>query len=263
MSLTDHLGPEDPIRKFLDALLPNYDKLKEQWRELGPIKFLPEYEVSWSLVGMALDYRIRLFFDAYDATTIVAAGGWWPDQKLRGTFEMLAKDLRTLCGTHSPVGRILPSPHEESLLRYCYVLALYETNARTSLRDSPLRTLKKGAGSRAQLNRVPEDDLADLKVLTDAAYEAFRPLLGSPYHLNPTFADSSLVDGADADLIVGNNLIEIKAERDRFQSKRIRQVVIYALLAYSDGSCTPVPMEVVHRFRRSCTPRKVVTLALA
>ena len=33
--------------------------------------------------------------------------------------------------------------------------------------------------------------------------------------------------------------------------------------AFSDGCCTPVPIEVVHRFRRSCTPRKVVTLALA
>jgi hypothetical protein len=33
--------------------------------------------------------------------------------------------------------------------------------------------------------------------------------------------------------------------------------------AFSDGCCTPVPIEVVQRFRRSCTPRKVVTLALA
>ena len=233
MSLTNHLGKkDDPIRLFLDAWLPNYSGLKEQWRKLEPIKIDPEYGRWGNLVGMALDYRIRFFFAEYDATSTVAARDRHINHELGVPFAALSRDLRLFCDLNSPKGRILAPPLEETLLRYSYVLAMYETNVRmgTFWYDSPLRTLRKGAGTRAQLNRVGEYDLADLKELTEAAYEAFRPMFGLPVHLNPKFKDSLLVDGADADLIVGRNLIEIKSDRDRFRSARIRQVLAYALL---------------------------------
>jgi hypothetical protein len=50
---------------------------------------------------------------------------------------------------------------------------------------------------------------------------------------------------------------------DEFTRECLTIDVGRSITAFSDGCCTPIPIEVVHRFRRSCTPRKVVTLALA
>jgi len=207
--------------------LSEYGELKAQWRELGSIRFFPDFDVKWpSVVGMALDYRIRFFFEHYDAKDTVAARGAYFH---KDSFAKIRDGIEKLLNTEPPQGRILSDKAEELLLQYCYVLALYEVDARASWYDSPLRTLRHN-GVKAQLNRVPQNDLLDLKELTVAAHRAFEPLMGQPFHLNPTFSDSPLVHGADGDIIVGRNLIEIKAEKDGFRSNRIRQVVIYALL---------------------------------
>lgn len=224
---------DDPIRLFLDDNLINFESLRRQWKELGPIRINPLDVWSWSLIGMALDYRIRYFFENFDVWSTIAPKGAVSDIKLRETFWKVARDLGKFCDASSPVGRLLPSADEAELLRYCYVLAIYETNYRSSSWDSLLRTLRNGAGSRAQLNRVPDADLNDLMELSAAAFNAFQPLMGRSYRLNPVFSGSSAVGGADADLIVDHNLIEVKVERSKFEPYRIRQVVSYALLDLS------------------------------
>lgn len=235
MPLIEHLAKrDDPIRALLDAWLPNYGELRRQWRALGPIQVVPDGDVRLFLVSVALSYRIRFFYEELDATKTKAAHVLRYNDKFRDTFATLARDLHKFCDDNSPKSRLLPPKLEESLLRYCYVLALYETKSWSSLPYTPLSTLKKESGSRAQLNRVPQCDLDDLKKLAEAAYATFEPLLDSAYYLTPKFSDSRLVDGANADLIVGRNLIQIWVNREGFQSNRIRQSVAYSLL---DASC--------------------------
>lgn len=64
---------------------------------------------------------------------------------------------------------------------------------------------------------------------------------GQPLWLNPTFGEySSVVGGADADIIVGNRLIELKTRsNNRVERNDVRQLLMYAMLAdlarISDG----------------------------
>ncbi len=71
---------------------------------------------------------------------------------------------------------------------------------------------------------------------TAAALEALTPLAGNtPVVRAPTFAGSVAVGGADADLILGRTLLEVKTVRSASLAKRdLQQVVTYSLLDWDD-----------------------------
>lgn len=66
-------------------------------------------------------------------------------------------------------------------------------------------------------------------------YDKYSHLLLLPHDLNPVFAGSEDVDGADADLIVDGLLIDIKTSINTTISQEyIYQLIGYALLDYTD-----------------------------
>ena len=71
---------------------------------------------------------------------------------------------------------------------------------------------------------------------TTAALIALAPLAANaPVVRAPVFAGSRAVGGADADLILGRSLLEVKAVRAADLSKRdLQQVVTYSLLDWDD-----------------------------
>jgi hypothetical protein len=77
---------------------------------------------------------------------------------------------------------------------------------------------------------VPEWDIGILQTLVEPAIEFFAPFVNQRIVAGPVFSDSHLVDGADGDLIINRNLIEIKCEAPGFRAKAVRQVIAYALL---------------------------------
>ena len=193
------------------------------------------------LVGMAIDYRIRYYFAAYPvAKRSAAASGLksfvaltWSKKRLARYQSLLESHDRYIADL-KPHGRLLGRADEEELNRRCVVLAMFEQLYRMGL-----FAIGKTWLDRNPLNplAIPEEPwIDDLCRMSEAAYVAMHERLDEPHHLNPKFEGSRDLAGADADLIVGRTLIEIKAYKDptRHSNQNLYQILGYALLDYSD-----------------------------
>ena len=141
-----------------------------------------------------------------------------------------------------PVRRRLAPEAEQEMARLCYVLALFETAYRGGGKGAaygPLFTLPEKRTVADLLAVVEPAWVEDLCHLHALFMEQHRDLLYKSFTLNPTFTGSGDVGGADADLIVGGCLVEIKTTiRDTVEPDWLYQLAGYTLLAW-DG--TPAP----------------------
>jgi hypothetical protein len=234
MSLTGEISERGlPLREFFESRLPNCKEMQASWRAQGDPKIVPSKTVAWGLVGAAFDYRIRYFFSITPPDRFVAALG--AGHEFRHAYKNLASSLTNLIALNQPCGTLLPLKSEEELLRYCYLLAMYESLFRRSGVNSPLNSLRSDATSSEQLALVPPADLADLMALSSGAASALKDHFKSPIIANPTFLGSGDVGGADADLIIDNTLIDIKSTKNKSLEKiAAYQLVGYVLLDYED-----------------------------
>jgi hypothetical protein len=78
--------------------------------------------------------------------------------------------------------------------------------------------------------------LQDLHDLSNRFYQRWQSAFAKPVTLNPTFAGSTLVGGADADIIVEGTLIELKTSRQArpFDRDHLWQILGYVLLDFED-----------------------------
>lgn len=230
MSLTDHLHRKsDPIRAFLDERLVDFVPAREQWHAAQLFGPLVETASSWHIVGMAIDIRIRMMLET---PNFVAP----PERQydvLSTCIKSVLSQLEEIQSRHSGPLCELPPDDEKRLLQVCYVLAMYSAysnNPIAGYMNSPLRTLRGGAGWKAHLNRVPDEDIEALKILVKPAVELFPLFADKGVITGPVFEDSHLVNGADGDLIINGTLIDIKCEAPGFSGGSVRQVIAYALL---------------------------------
>jgi hypothetical protein len=228
----------------------------------------PVSPVPWSLIGTALDYRIRFYFpqEWIGGTNLVCHSGI---QLACGSMIMLAEDdmqkmnehndedleqwldgvhlaeslfveffdkLGETISTFSPAGKQLEKSSEEILLRYCVVMAALDIFYRSSydhrsilLNPEPKKTLE-------ELLAVSQDVwIDDLRELSWGFYNSAQSLLSLPAILNPTFTGSSSIGGADGDLIVNSCLIDIKTTTDPLKNKDwIYQLLGYVMLDWHD-----------------------------
>ncbi len=231
VSLTDHLHKKsDPIRAFLDERLVDFTPAKEKWKVAQVGKPLADYAVDWHIVGMAIDQRIRMML----VPVRFVAQPERPHDPLSSAISSVLSELENIQGRHDGVLGDLPPEDEKRLLQVCYVLAMYDAYVRgssSSRRNSPLCTLKSGAGWRAHMNRVPSSDIEVLQKLVEPAVALFPHFAGlGGVVVGPIFEDSLLVDGADGDLIINGNLIEIKCETPGFSGRTVLQLIAYSLL---------------------------------
>jgi len=139
----------------------------------------------------------------------------------------------------SPVRRRLDWVSEACLARYCLVLALFEQLYRAGperCRNSPLFA-PDPKSTAAELLWIPQETvIEDLCTLSFLFFDRHSKLLRKPSALNPVFAGSADVDGADADLLVDNCLVEIKTTKNPSDDIRrtLCQLLGYALLDYDD-----------------------------
>ena len=137
-----------------------------------------------------------------------------------------------------PNERLLDQCEEEELNRYCFVLALFEEVYRSGLRStSPL--ISNGPITTVdELLAIPEPDwLDDMCKMSQLFKERSGDLLLGRAILNPTFDGSGDIGGADADLIVDDCLIEMKATVNPSTSmgrQKLYQLLGYVLLDFSD-----------------------------
>jgi hypothetical protein len=196
---------------------------------------------------MAVDYRIRFYYQG--SLEGLASGGLVlsarglkrgaasdrsvPREAVTDFFDTLAQSVEEVC----PVGRRLPEDQEREFARYCIVLALFEEVFRAGTRiRSPLFEPQPKQTLLALLDIAQSHWITDLCQLSWLYFDRFEHWLRRPNVLNPTFAGSRDVGGADADLIVDGCLVDIKTTvQTKLSSEWLYQLIGYTLLDYEDA----------------------------
>ncbi len=295
MSLTWHLSNKSsPVFQYFSERVPRIDfcnllhqakicggldsdelkrsGLKYNAREAWTPKIMPTDAINypWRSVGMAFDYRLRLFFEAVRPEYLVAGSGvdvlafyfqasepkafeenaeeafaaWAksligepPDPHRLPGFDKLAKELTRLVPIGSKTKGLLKDSDERILCRLCYVLALYEQCARAGIVEShwPIVALGYQASLESLMSlcedRVVDDMMALSRLFLDTGNILTRC---KSKVMNPTFAGSLALGGADADFIIDHCLYELKTTKIKPGRKEFLQLVGYVLADYDD-----------------------------
>ena len=259
MSLSSHLKDKNsPVREFLRTEFPNSRAFlrdaRKRVREANTVR--PNMTVPWSTIGIALDYRIRYYFDitphdklvAYDGALHLSYQSTVRDSSageitanplaptLKSGLRVFFSRLDALVESISPVGRWLEDTEENELNRHCIVLALLEEVVRIGRLNPNSPLAGEEFDSYEGLISIAEPHwIDDLKELSRMFYDNYSQLLEMPCVLNPTFEGSANVGGADADLIVDDTLIDIKTyTRPVIEFDCIWQLLGYVLLDYGN-----------------------------
>ena len=262
VSLTQQLDdPGSPMSTFMVAELPNVKAVLAEYRRQLPQSppLRPKWPVEagpvpWGTLGLALDARLRLTLSPDAGTAPGRTGPVWEGiQWLRSRPDLSAvgdsarevaaatAELVARCTPHTRRGLLLPSVDEDALCRQLIVLAWCEEIFRTR-RLAPGSALDRlstsGATSAADLAAaVPAEAVADVVGILGLCglqpdwvevRKRARAVPGSVVS-GPAFAGSSLVGGADADVVVGGLLLDIKAA---VNPRAFRREIPYQLIGY-------------------------------
>lgn len=242
MTLTSQLSDKNSqVSQFMRSRFPNtlaFLKIPRKQVRESPIQLRPDIPEGaspypYSAIGMAIDYRIRYYFEVTPNEELIAYRGFrrFDSRRITNFFEKLEGLISSL----KPVGNRLSAHQEDDLNRYCFLLALLEDTVRPAPQhESPLYA--SSYGSTEELLDIAEPHvLSDMRELSWAFYDNYSHLLSRPHTLNPTFEGSRDVGGADADLIVDGTLMEMKtSSKSEIKTEALLQLLGYVLLDYSD-----------------------------
>jgi hypothetical protein len=263
MSLKTELRLNRPARIFIDEWFPGLRHLSKRCndtlREL-PVPDHPHYAewYAYSVIGTAVDYRIRSFFTnaphrattiqegltAIWATSVQTDTGWIENAfSFNGEYRDLTERFNSWSARFllrsSAVRRVHSKSLETTLCRYCVVLLAWIDHARRGY-GLPFFYAAMQAGVfdpkelMGSINHRWVEDVARLA----HSFRARNAGLVSNFSTAATgcgFAGSADVGGADCDMIVDGCLIEIKATiKDQITTENLRQIVGYCLLDYGD-----------------------------
>ncbi len=263
-------NPDHPLTQFINTRFPNIQvALSNVWRRLREADMIYPVGAPRSAlrhIGRAFDYRLRYYFDvtpydelvAYRSTlfltnwtnyiaTALAYGEqlpegvdeWDEDKHVPlppGVLGDFFKSLDSLLADCSPVNRRLSKNDEDEINRYCFALSQLEAVARGGESGIFQDGVEDVESVEAILNYAEQSWIDDLRNLSWRFYDRYNHVLSLPRMLNPVFEGSIDVGGADADLIIGQTLLEIKTVKYwKIQSQSaLRQLLGYVLLDYSD-----------------------------
>ena len=264
MSLTSELERKDsPVRHFLRERFPQTRGPLAACRAAMRAPLVADLPAgvrpsAYSQVGTATDYRIRYHFAVTPGREFVAWSGAGlvirPDEVqlpallleraqvverlhlprvcVTGFFEMLDMVVTAI----APHERQPDAEEERTLARFCLVLAAFEAPFRNAHAWPPPYLIDEQPDSAPELLKlVPDDWVEDAAALGAAFAERYPAWRGSGAVLNPQFAGSIDIGGADADLIADGCLWEIKTTRGRgAKGEWLRQLLGYVLLDYED-----------------------------
>lgn len=266
MSLTSHLADKtSPVHRFfaenfsdagparaaltstddIGVVVGRYDpdaaSRKPAWR-LGDPRVVPPTEgragYPWDTVGTAFDYRVRFFFSASEGDHRVAHAGasrlmssWTSGFDVPPAFIDLERRVSELRHVE-PTARG-DADFERDLGALCYALALYEQVFRMGGPDErqPLYRLGPLVDLDDILASASDTVLGDLVGLARHLVATQRALLASSIAPNPSFAASPYLGGADADLIAGKRLLDVKVTT----SPTIERASLWQVMGYALG----------------------------
>lgn len=266
MSLTSHLDdPKSPVRRYLEwttPLLSDASGTSAEARvakKLLGIDKLPglvtpnEAGANPGTVGAAYDYWVRYHLAVPDWRKLVAFIGASVVAKgvLPGSAPAIAAFFMNLnrLATRLDLTRPIPEAEEILLARYCVVLALFESVYRSGQLLWDLPTIGTGTSEpepetepMLQAARTAEvTAVLNLGRATQDTVATWRHNLaeGLSYTPNPTFDGSLHVGGADADIVLGDQIIEFKAVKELTPAavrKALLQLVGYVMLDWGDSN---------------------------
>ena len=247
VSLTSHLDDKtSPIGQFIrqrfsqtGALTKDANRQLKDTPTLRPVVQAGE-QYPYGTLGAAIDYRVRYAFAitpfhefvAWHGAVLLTRSGAYSRGLVQAFFEQLDTTVKAL----QPVGRLLATTDEQTLDRFCIVLSLFEQVFRSNAYVRGPLMLPVVKHSIEELLAIPQAvELDDLSAMFALFYDRCHDLLSHSRVLNPTFAGSLDVGGADADFIVDGCLIDMKATiSPQIKADFLYQLAGYVLLDYND-----------------------------
>jgi hypothetical protein len=202
--------------------------------------------VRWDSLGHGVDYRIRAAFTVPTVPAAVVLGMRGGPGEVRPLGEDLTEAYLDLLSDEPAHVRgrpwLLTPASEGRLGAMCLAMSWFERFYREGPAEirSPLVEDDVPRDLTDLLARVPAYAIRDLEVQTRLAAENLGTLRSGtdPEECRggPTFEGSEDVGGADADLVVGDLLLEIKATSRpaRIRPEVLWQLAGYCLLDYDD-----------------------------
>ncbi|WP_040479560.1 hypothetical protein [Longispora albida] len=253
---TEIRDPRSPVALWLREHFPHHVLFQREFREAaGHARQLPAPGVAASTQGTAIDWWIRLLADPSPSLGLALSG---VAAAQRHGLPSVQTGLRLLAGlgavrmTDGQAEPVAMDParfadrSEEWWARVCYALALLVEPLRAySVEGSRLNRLTPDSPVRELLALATADEVADLIGMRELARERLLPgLPGGEIFSGPTF-DGSFDLRADADLIAGGLLLDIKASqggKPRKDGTRaaslgrddLDQLLGYTLMDYTD-----------------------------
>jgi len=267
-----------PARRFFEERFPNVKAVRKDLvaraSDTTTTRPLESAGYPWTVVGSAIDYRIRLAFSQANSylprwefaspvrgfglamdgklprpfpAEIAAASGepYGPFNSWAGAFfEKLHDVLGAVLANDSDPAKQPDAALEGTLAQLCYVLGLYDAlyHAEPLVRSPLYEKLNFPPGLLPVADALsllcPPNVVADLVAMTTRFYEEQRERLDSArVELSPTFVGSAEIGGADSDLIVGRCLIDVKALVDpaKYSHPWPWQLLGCVLLDYEDA----------------------------
>lgn len=203
---------------------------------------------NWGMVGTAFDYLMRFYLQHHNKNTFIQRDTWVADY----SYEMLtdqfiklkANEVRT--GFHrdkifktKDLLKILTNQYDQTKLNYSkYVengVLTDDLIANTIFLAKLDAYFRSGVIDKNFDNHSP-DDIKDLKSIISLV-EKVNFTAKKKCYFNPTFGlGSMLVGGADADLIIDNTLVDIKATKHlKLERAHLNQVLGYYILSLIGG----------------------------
>lgn len=237
MSLTSEIKDlQSPTVLYFRNNFPDKEKFKQEWKKR--VKNLPSilpqdpiFSNHWSLVGHAIDYRIRLFYKKYHTINTVACNGRGAIKRKARIWESLSELFDDL--SVDIAGKMPSYERERQIALCCIVLSYYEIQFRAG---EPNKLILQANTLEDLFSGIPEIVIDDLIQLFHAFFESDKPSSNNIV-LNPTFVGSGDVGGADGDIIIDHVLWDLKSTKNPNQFKNLfwpYQLIGYALLDYNN-----------------------------
>lgn len=231
MTLTQQLGqPDSQIRRLFDEHLPRLaPTMRATWKPAlaGRTLLRPPAGAPASTLGHANSARLTWTRTALATSNDVLPGA---AALLRiGATPTLIADLHTIATTTAP-------PNTSHTAGAAILIGMMDQVWRypMALVDPIYEEVFTAADLTDAITRLPHPWVGDVTAVTTLSGHLLPALTGTA-HPAPTFVGSPDIGGAEADIIVGTTLVDIKTlQASTLNLRHALQLIAYALLDFSD-----------------------------
>lgn len=203
---------------------------------------------NWGIVGTAFDYLMRFYLQHHNKNTFIQRDAWVADNSYKAlTNRLFTSDrVEIRIGSHrdkifktKDLLKIIIDQYEQTKTNYLKFIEngqLTDDIIANTIFLAKLDTYSRTRIIDQSFDNHNSDDIRDLHSLISLV-DKEKFTAKKKCYFNPTFGvGSMLVSGADADLIIDNTLIDIKASKHlRLDREHLNQILGYYILSLIGG----------------------------